>query len=80
MKEITERALFGIILKGIDGENTKVCIEEISGEITEGIVTGYSRGGYEIQGEIIPAAVGILTDQYSCRIVIDNIQKLYIDY
>lgn len=78
MKEITEKTHFGIILQQNDGTDTKVHIEEISGIITEGIIRGYSSGGYEVQGEIVQAAVCIQTEEYLFRIVIDNIQKLMI--
>lgn len=79
MKEITERNLFGWILKGLDGENKKIKIIEFSGEETVGTVIGYSRGGYIVNGETIDAAVAILSLSGCYRIKINNVDKLFIE-
>jgi hypothetical protein len=78
MKEINDKNLFGLVLKGLVGENKKVRIIENSDEKTEGVVTGYSRGGYKVFDEIIPPGVEILNDVGSFRVVIENISQLYL--
>jgi hypothetical protein len=78
MREIKEKDLFGLILKGLEGENKKVRIVETSGDEYEGIIVGYTRGGYEVQGKVIPAAVKLVNDELSFRIKIDEIDQLFI--
>ena len=78
MKEIKDKNLFGYVLNGLVGDKIKVRIIEYSGETSEGIVNGYSKGGYKIKDEIIPAGVEVLTEIGFFRIVIENISQLFI--
>lgn len=78
MKEITDRNMFGWILIGLEGQHKKVRIIEVDGKEYEGVIIGYTRGGYEVQGELIPSSVRLHNKEYSCRIKIDEIGQLFI--
>lgn len=79
MKEITEKNLFGWVLMGLEGQDKKVKIIEENGEEYEGIIIGYTRGGYEVKGKAIPAAVRLVNKELSCRIKIDEISQLFLE-
>jgi hypothetical protein len=77
MKETKNKYLFGAKLSYLNGKEIKVKIVEHSGAVTEGMVTSYSRGGYDMKGEIIKPGAAITNSVGFSRIAIDNIAQLF---
>ena len=58
MNETKNKYLFGAKLSILNGKEIKVKIVEHSGAITEGVVTAYTRGGYDAKGNVIKPGTG----------------------
>ena len=50
---------------------------EHSGTVTEGVVTAYTRGGYDAKGNVIKPGTGISNSKGVSRIDIDSIEQLF---
>ena len=77
MKETKNKYLFGAKLSLLNGKEINVKIIEHSGNITEGIVTAYNRGGYNAKGETIEQGAGITNTTGLHKILIADIEQLY---
>lgn len=79
MTEFTNKNLFGIVLFDSEGQNRRVKIIENNGDEYEGYIIGFTRGGYQVKDEVIPAAVRLWSESFTCRIKIDDIERLFIE-
>ncbi len=77
MKQTENKYLFGAKLSFLNGKEIKVKIVTHSGNITEGVVTNYTRGGYSAKGETIKAGAGITNSVGINNIVIEDIAQLF---
>ncbi len=77
MKEMTNKYLFGAKLSNLNGKEIQVKIVEQSGAVIEGVVTGYTRGGYSAKGETIQAGAGITNSVGLNTVLIKHIEKLF---
>jgi hypothetical protein len=77
MNETKNKYLFGAKLSILNGKEVKVKIVEHSGTVTEGVVTAYTRGGYDAKGNVIKPGTGISNSKGVSRIDIDSIEQLF---
>lgn len=77
MNETKNKYLFGAKLSILNGKEIKVKIIEHSGTITEGVVTTYTRGGYDAKGNVIKQGAGISNTKGIAKIDIDSIEQLF---
>jgi hypothetical protein len=77
MNETKNKYLFGAKLSILNGKEIKVKIVEHSGTVTEGVVTTYTRGGYDAKGNVIKQGAGISTNKGIAKIDIDCIEQLF---
>ncbi len=77
MKQTENKYLFGAKLSYLNGKEIKVKIVEHSGNVVEGVVTNYTRGGYNAKGETIRAGAGITNSVGVKNIVIEDIAQLF---
>jgi len=72
--------ILGPFLESIVNTGRLIFISRINGATVSGIVTGHSRGGYVINGEMIKERVQVLTEDESelHSIEIENISSISI--
>lgn len=75
-----EEQFIGPYLSSLVNEGYLVLISRVTGDPVYGTVTGYSRGGYIVNGEMIKERVQILTvdGTESHSIEIENISSITI--